>query len=389
MKKVLFINPENPEVADTGDKKYTWDILNAIKYCGEVYVHVVSYLEEERRKLGYSKLEKLVDKVTYVPFHRMKPYQMAISKYPAFIAHRKTLEMQSCIKQILDAESFDAIVVNTFKMSWLISTIKDYSGKKIYISHNVEYQVSKSIFQHASGFINRVAYLLDYIKTKYWEPVILSKYDSITAICDCDAELIGEMKNVEEPTVVRPIVDVVPFERLNLHSGKMIICGTFRWLPKKINIQHVLRAKSISLLKSKNKQLMVIGNADESVVSEGNSIDNVFVSGYVESVSPFYQEAEVALIPEQSGGGFKLKIAEAVQYHVPIVAIRGSVTDKQMKNGVHFVEADDFEDLLTKGIELMEDRVKQEVLVKNTLKLFGETYCISAVNRVLNEVLFN
>ena len=134
---------------------------------------------------------------------------------------------------------------------------------------------------------------------------------------------------------------------------------------------------------------MVIGNADESVVSEGNSIDNVFVSGYVESVSPFYQEAEVALIPEQSGGGFKLKIAEAVQYHVPIVAIRGSVTDKQMKNGVHFVEADDFEDLLTKGIELMEDRVKQEVLVKNSLKLFGETYCISAVNRVLNEVLFN
>ena len=389
MKKILFITPQNPEIADAGDKKYTWDILKAIKYSGEVYVHVVSYFEEEEGDLGYSRLEKLVDKVSYVPFQRLKPFEMAISIYPAFIAHRKTKVMQQCVKQILDVENFDAIVVNMFKMSWLISTIKNYSGKKIFVSHNVESQVAKSIYQHTGNFVKKIAYMLDYLKTKYWEPFFLSKYDSITAICDCDAELIGKMKNVNKPTVVRPIVNVSPFKELNLHSGKMIICGSFRWLPKIINIQHVLRANNISLLKSKNKQLMIIGNADVSVINEGNNIDNVYVSGYVESVSSFYREAEVALIPEQSGGGFKLKIAEAVQYHIPIVAIRGSVTDKQMRSGIHFIEADNFDDLLTKGIELTEDRVKQEALVKNSLALFGKTYSISAVNIVLNDVLFS
>lgn len=387
MKKILFITPQNPELVDAGDKIYTWDILKAIKYKGDVYVHVVAYMEDYEENQNYSMLEALVDKVTYVPFRRMTPLRMSLSIYPAMISHRKTEEMASVLKDILNKESFDSIVVNMFKMSSLIKVIGGYPGRKIHISHNVEFEVAKSIYKHAVSFKHKLAYSIDFYKTKYWERRFLSQFEVVTAICDCDAQKLGEIIKKNVP-VIRPVVDVKPYDELHKHTNKLIICGTFKWLPKIINIQNVMRCENIGLLKKKGKYLQIIGKAHECVLTEGNTIDNVYVSGSVDSVEPFYKDAEVALIPEQSGGGFKLKIAEAVQHHIPIVAIKGSVTDFMMKPDVHYIEAEDFDELLIKGIRLIDNRDRQEELVKNAVRLFSNYYTIDAVHEQLHRVLF-
>ena len=389
MKKILFITPQNPEPSDAGDKKYSWDVLLSIKHKDEVYLHVVSFYSDDEKKYSYHKLDKLADKVTYVPFKSKKPWEMALSFYPAFIANRRTKAMIECVQNILNNENFDVIIVNMFKMSYLISEISHYPGKKIHLSHNVEYQVAQSIYQNTNSIINKIAYFLDYYKTKYWERYFLSKFDAVTTCCDYDAELLGMLKGVPKPVVIRSIVNVTPFEKLHEHSNNIIICGSFKWLPKIINIQNVIRCNNIKLLKKSNKHLLVVGNADEVLLKEGNSIDNVKFTGYVNSVSPYYDDSEVALIPEYAGGGFKQKIAEAVQNHMPIVAIKGSITYNQMIAGVHYIEAEDFDDLLLKGIKLCDDRKKQEELVKNITSLFADISNIETIHKNLRNVMYN
>lgn len=389
MKKILFITPQNPENADMGDKKYTWDILNALKYKDDVFIHVVSYLEDSEKDLQYHKLDSLVDRVTYVPFHRKRPWQMALSFYPASISHRKTKAMVNRVCEVLEKEEYDVIVVNMFRMAYLINSISCYPGKKVHISHNVEYLVSKSIYQHSRSVIHKLAYWLDFLKTKYWERAFLSHYDAVTAICDMDSEELSRYLERGIIPVIRPVVDVGSYEQLNPHTRQLIVCGSFTWLPKRINILNVLNSKSIGLLSQAGARLVVAGRADEEVIQIGNSIPNVTVTGFVESVAPYYNVSEVALVPEQSGGGFKLKIAEAVHFNLPIVAIKGAVTDRSMKAGKHFLEAQDFDDLIELGIKLIENRERQEQLVKNSKELFASNYSVKTIHERLMTILFD
>ena len=47
--------------------------------------------------------------------------------------------------------------------------------------------------------------------------------------------------------------------------------------------------------------------------------------GSVPEVEPHLREARIAVVPERSGGGFKLKVLDYVFHRLPVAAITGSV----------------------------------------------------------------
>jgi glycosyltransferase involved in cell wall biosynthesis len=388
MKKVLFITYNNPEKSDNGDKRYTWDILQALKKNNEIYVHIVAYYEEEKEKnIHYIKLENLCDKVTYIPFKYKNLLRIGLSFYPAMIANRKTKKMIDSVRQILKNESYDVIYVNMFRMAYIVEYIKEFQGKKIFISHNVEFLLSKSTYRYATNIGTKIAYYLDYLKTKYWEKRYLSQYDSITAICDVDVETYKNILNFRHVFLLPPIVNMTIHHGARNNTNILIVCGAFTWTPKIINLRKLLNAKNILDISKYGCKLHIIGRANEQEIDYGNKIPNVFLSGEVPTVEPYYKDASVALVPELVGGGFKLKIAEAVQHHLPIVAIKGSVTDKQMVPNIHYIEAADFEELINKGIELIKNQLKRKELDENATMLFMNRYSIDYVhNQLINNM---
>jgi polysaccharide biosynthesis protein PslH len=389
MKKILFLTYNNPEKCDNGDKRYSWDILKALKYSSEYYVHVVAYYEEAIEKNNiYTKLEYLCDKVTYVPFVYKNLLSIGLSKYPAMIANRKTPQMIDKVIEVLSSENYDIVFVNMFRMAYLIEYIKNFNIDKIFIGHNVEHLLSRSTYKYSNNLGVRIAYYVDYLKTKYWEKRYLLQYDKITAICDADIESYKNLLGLKNVELLTPVVDCSDDFIMN-NTNELIVCGAFTWTPKRLNLLKLLSNKSLELLLIKDSKLNIIGRALQKDIEIGNRIPNVYLSGEVESVEPYYQKAAVALIPELVGGGFKLKIAEAVHYHLPIVAIKGSVTDSKMLNGIHYIEVDSFEELISKGIELLNDIELKKYLIENSVKLFTIRYSIKAVNEQLANVIFN
>ena len=93
------------------------------------------------------------------------------------------------------------------------------------------------------------------------------------------------------------------------------------------------------------------------------------------------------MVPELAGGGFKLKIAEAVEHHIPIVAIRGSITDSNMQPGRHYLEATDFDDLIDRAIALVHDRDLQRDITENAVRLFKATYSLDAVSKEMQSLI--
>lgn len=390
MKKILFVTPFNPEKRDSGENIYSWDVIKSLTYDKTNLVHVVTYIElAKEKKSDYSILETIVEKVTYVPFKYKNILQIGLSLYPAMIANRKTPQMISTVQKLLKEEHFDAIVVNHPRLEYLIEYIKDFKGRKLFISHNVEHKVSQSTYKYSKNIGIKIAYYFDYIKTRYWEKRFLRQYDAVSAICDVDCSVFQKFLQKKDVFLLPPIVEcnTIPNNWHPSATNKLIVCGSFTWTPKTINLQKLLNTPSIFEIAKNGCELMIIGRAPKAEIEKGNTIKGVFVSGEVDSVTPYYSKATVALIPELVGGGFKLKIAEAVQHNLPIVAIKGAVTDLEMKNGVHYIEVNTFDDLLLVGLKLMKDMSKREELVRNANYLFRERYSISNNSNRFNKYI--
>lgn len=386
MSKILFVTPLNPEKRDSGENIYSWDVIRSLTYDKNNSVHVVTYLETAKeKKEDYSILSGIVDKITYVPFVYKNILQIGLSIYPAMIANRKTPQMIMTVQKLLKKEHYDAVVVNHPRLEYLIEYIKDFKGKKIFISHNVEHEVCKSTYRYAKNIGTKVAYFLDYVKTKYWEKRYLCQYDAVSAICDVDRLYFQSFLNKREVFLLTPNVEYHPIPQnwKPAETNKLIVCGSFMWTPKTLNLRRLLNTRNIGEIKQNGYELLIIGRAPKEEIEKGNAIDGVFVSGEVDSVEPYYEQASVALVPELAGGGFKLKIAEAVQHHLPIVAIKGSVTDLEMKSGVHYIEVETFEELITAGIALMKDIKTIKSLVVNANNLFKDRYSIEANSKRL------
>lgn len=386
MSKILFVTPVNPEKRDSGENIYSWDVIKSLTYNKSNSVHVVTYLEIAKEKeLDYSILKSVVERIIYVPFIYKNILQIGFSIYPAMIANRKTPQMITTVQKLLKEEHYDAVIVNHPRLEYLIEYMKDFKGKKIFISHNVEHKVCQSTYKYANNIGTKVAYFLDYIKTKYWERRYLCQYDAVSAICDVDRLFFQSFLNKKDIFLLTPIVEHYPIldNWEPAETNKLIVCGSFTWTPKTLNLRKLLNTRNINEIKQNGYELMIIGRAPKAEIEKGNAIEGVFVSGEVDSVEPYYAQASVALVPELAGGGFKLKIAEAVQHHLPIVAIKGSVTDLEMKSGVHYIEVETFEDLITAGIALMKDVKTIKRLVINTNNLFKNRYSIEANSKRL------
>lgn len=390
MKKILFITYNNPEKASRGDDLYTWNIINSIKHNKDIYLHVVAYYEEAKDKyITYSELEQKADKLTYVPFVYKNILSIGFSKYPAMISNRKTPQMIKKVTEILQEEKYDAIFVNMFRLSYLIEYIKEFPGTKIFISHNLETQLSHSTYIYQNNPIKKLAYYLDYLKTQYYEKKYITQFDYITTICDVDKELFKKFISNKPIEVLPPVINI---DNCNIDTkkveNKFIICGAFHWGPKYVNLKLLLNASNISKFKETKYELMIVGRANQADVDYVNkNFPGIHMTGPVESVVPYYEKSRIAIVPELVGGGFKLKIAEAVQYSKPIVAIKGSVTDRTMVPGTHYIEAETFEDLISKSIELMQNSKLQSELVYNARELFRNRYSIEYAANIINKII--
>lgn len=383
MTRVLFITPYSPESRIVGDMIYTCDILRALRHGGDTYVHLIAYHDPTREYEGKTdNLAHLVNRITLVPFNHLPAWQMALSAYPASMANRARGQIRNRLQQILQEEEYDVIMFNMLKMAYLVESIDCGAARKVYISHNVETEVSRSIYHTTRNVFNKLVYGLDYLKTRYWERRLLPQFDTITSICSADAEALKKNKYCTDIRIIRPLVDLT-LEHTSHTSRRIILCGSFTWLPKQLNLRAVLRSKSIHHLADHDAELLVVGRALPDEIAYGNAIPGVKVTGAVDSVEPYYKEAAIALVPELAGGGFKLKIAEAVQHHLPIVAIKGAITDNAMKPGIDYLEADSFDSLIDTAIALLDNPPMQKQLANNSHHLFSTLYTIEAISQAL------
>jgi len=369
------------------------------------YVHLVCFGKSREKLQGHvasSRIDRSVadsvfpyaSYVTKVPFVAKNPCRAFFSFRPGMIANRFSRKYIRMVLSILkDEPPFDAIIVNHFKMAYLIEAIRpDVRGAKtILITHNAEAPLSKTVYTNHKNPFKQFPYYLDCLKMRRYEPRYLRQYDAVTGISQVDCDYFAGEYGLSNVHVLTPGIDLNEYPSRFPDPARdkaAIVCGSFLWEPKRLNLFYLLNCRKFHLFHDNGFVLKIVGNADPDLAAHVNATcPGVQMTGRVADVRRYYDGCSIALIPELMGGGFKLKLLEAAALKKAIVVLANVTSAPAFQAGTHYIEATDFNDLVEKAIWLMKRPKEIERLSRNAYDLLERKYTWQNTHHRLMDVI--
>jgi len=337
--KCLWLTWIDPWPEHDGQRIYSGRLVDAFAAAGaEVTVLSTAHHASHRRD-GH--VEGNI-RWALVPAERYLPWLSVFSSLP-HIAHRPaTPAMRDRLNLLLARETWDCIIFDGLHSGWALShCLAHYADgqrpRLIYISHNHEQSTRTTVARNYAGNpAKKPIILYDAEKAGQLEHKLVSHSDLVTAITPEDAakfraEAPGTPIDVLTPGYAgrkretRHITDAVP--------RRAVLVGSFDWIAKQMNLADFL-AVAEPVLAAQNIELQVVGGGNQAFL-DGLRLKHpsVDIVGRVAETTSYFEGARIAVVPELSGGGFKLKVLDYIFNRTPIAALDGSIAGTPLVSG--------------------------------------------------------
>jgi len=252
------------------------------------------------------------------------------------VAHRAgTPGMRRRFQQLLEAESWDAVIVDGFYGGWALRPfLQRYGGRRrrprlVYLSHNHEESMRLGMADNYAGDpLRRRLLQRDAAKARRLERGMVDAADVVTSITEQDAERYAARRPRQRYVVLTPGYSGRRIERKRIGPEvprRAVLVGSFAFTAKKMNLREFLEVAD-PLFERAGVELQVIGGGDGPFLETmRRACRRAELVGPVDCIDAYLDAARVALVPERTGGGFKLKVLDYVFSRVPVAALEHSV----------------------------------------------------------------
>ena len=297
---------------------------------------------------------------------RRLPQWTSVASHLPNIANRcQTPEMRCLLQARLAENKWDVIVFDGLSTAWALGPVmRQYRSaakrpKIVHVSHNHEQTARSSLIDGQSRFLKRQALRWDGVKIVSMERALVRAADLVTAITPDDSNAFQKQwpdKLIEVLTPGYAGRAVASRWITNNLPRRAVIVGTFDWIAKRINMAQFINAADSEFAK-RGIELQIIGSGDVSFIrAMQKKVAATKFTGTVEHVETYLDDARVAIVPEQIGGGFKLKILDYVFNRIPIMALNGSVAGVPLQNNESILLFSSQKELAT-GVSRMIDKL--------------------------------
>jgi sugar transferase (PEP-CTERM/EpsH1 system associated) len=389
---LLFIAPRLPYPADTGGKIRTINILKQIARHANVHLVCFSFdpKDEEYQKV----IEKDRIKVTLVAMKESsfleKANNVLLNAQPHSIAKYDSLEMFEEIKRIVSKEKFDAVHVDHLHMGHYRSCFADLPA--VLDEHNVEYRILERCVDVEKSWLKRQLFLFQAAKMKKFEQKIIQEFSACLAVSQDDQKLLNELGLSHIPVHVIPNgvdTDFFRTQDIKIKAPEAVVfTGSMDWLPNDDAAVYFCNEILPLIWKDKpNLKFYIVGKSTSSTLQDFAKNDSrVVVTGRVEDVRVFVDNAQVFVVPIRVGGGTRLKILEAMSMQKPIVSTTLGAEGIQYTNGKDIVIADSPADFSKSVIDLLNNFSFRETMGQMARKLVVENYDWPIIGKKLNAI---
>lgn len=257
-----------------------------------------------------------------------------------------------------------SIILEGIYLHSLVQQLKLSKAQIILDMHNVESDLIKQFqnLTHPSFLTGLGSWKLSNAERK-----TIKSVDQVWVCTENDrTRLIEEYGLGTEISVVPnsiPMRDSITIRKLRDvgDAPKLLFVGHLGYLPNVIAVERL--AHSIKPMLSKyfpNVTLQIVGRYPNKRVRALNKLPNVQVVENPQSVEEFLQSADVSVIPLTYGGGSRIKILEAADCGIPIVATAKAAEGLEFLPDTEIMIADTDAEIVASCVELLNSTEKRQ-----------------------------
>lgn len=324
--RTLFVAHELEMPPKFGGQIRQWNILRALKECGEV--DVVTFLPQESTPA--SALIAACRSVWPVPRHFMTPTERQRSLYASSVGRAYlTLsslrpyqylgpgrgELAAWFRQLVAENGYDAIWISkaclAVALGWRDTT------RTILDGDDYEYVREFMLLRSEPWYGAKICNYLNVAKLALWERRLPRWFARVTRCSEADRRRTRSHNVVVIPNgtdISQTPVERRP-ERRALYVGDLGYAPNATgmiWFLEKV-WPHVRRL-------CPDIGLDIVGRLAPEPVQRRDGTEGIRVHGFVNDLTPFWERAAVSIVPLLSGSGTRLKILDSLSQTVPVVS---------------------------------------------------------------------
>ena len=362
--RILWLKTELLHPVDKGGKIRTYNMLKELKRN-----HRITYLtlddgtaDDQARELAIEYCHDL----TCVPHRRHEKFtagfyvELALnltSDLPYAIKKYQSDEMRREIEK--RAGQFDVLICDFLAPA--VNVPRNLESATVLFQHNVEAMIWKRHHEVQSNAAKKKYLFRQWRKMVDFEAATCPRFDCVVAVSREDREQMEREYGVKNIYDVPTGVDTAffrPGDRQEHQRHNLVFTGSMDWLPNEDAIRYFTEQIMPRVKQSvPDVTLTVVGRDPYPALVELSKRDpSVIVTGRVEDVRPYMDQAAAYIVPLRIGGGTRLKIYEAMAMKKAIVSTSIGAEGLPVTDGTEIVLADTPESFADAVVKLLKDR---------------------------------
>lgn len=223
--------------------------------------------------------------------------------------------------------------------------------------------------------------------TKDIETKIYNKADVVITVTDDDAKLLS-MDCPKLKIRIIPNIHELNYCNNYMCDQSLIFIGGFTHEP---NVDAILffHKQILPIIRKSipGIQLKIVGSAptEDIIALQG---ENIIVTGFVPSTSPYLHASKISIAPLRFGAGMKGKIGEAMAHGVPVVTTSVGAQGMGLTNRKNVIIADTPEEFAHSVVELMNDIELYNTVKQNAILHVSDRYTKNAVTENIKTIIY-
>jgi sugar transferase (PEP-CTERM/EpsH1 system associated) len=298
---------------------------DAVEYCHDLIR--IPHLTREKFSTGFY-AELAVNMASPLPY--------AIRKY-------KSEQMTKAIEQATSKDHFDVVICDFLAPA--VNLPRDLKTPVVLFQHNVEASIWQRHYEIQKNAVKKRYLYWQWRKMQKFERDACRRVDCVIAVSEADAQMMQRDYGVAKVYDIPTGVDVEffrPTSEIATRSNSLVFTGSMDWLPNEDAMQYFIN-DVMPLVRQAvpDLRLTIVGRSPyPSLVELAQRDPNIAVTGRVDDVRPYIEEATAFIVPIRIGGGTRLKIYEAMAMEKPVISTTVGAEGLNVSDGEELLLAD-------------------------------------------------
>jgi polysaccharide biosynthesis protein PslH len=369
--RILFLTAHLPFPPFSGGRRREFELISRLGKDFEIYLcSITKTWETDRMYISNLLCSCASVNLFKAVFNDNEQYAI----YPNQIKRHTCEEATSYISFLMKNKPFDVIHVEGYYLMQHLPIKPEIPV--LLVEHNIECLLNLQRFKLATIQQDKSYYWQEYIYTLKWERTFWKR---ATKCVTLTAEDESNMRQLAPYIDIRTIPNGIDHRKIIYEAASSNICrdsivsakcpsilfvGNFLYEPNIDAALYFSRLIFPLILKDvPNAKLLLVGNAPPPEICSLTFNKQIKVSGYVDSLTHFYKDADVVVCPLRIGGGVKVKVLEALNAGKAIVSTSIGAQGMDLSTYPAVTVADEVADFAEKVVRFLldpQERYRQE-----------------------------